>query len=220
MVTFSLGVEQLSFYVYPLLHPHRPCINKKTVSTSQGIRNACIYNCDTCDIYKTVLLQREVQDISDNGVGTIQNTIKTFFNDPFVNILLKNSHLTKIQLETFLINHITDHYPQKDASTKSDKEKLRLRRGGVSKGAFYRTLSQAKANIDKTLFTILLLGYIGVLDSPSLIPFLELSNKLQTYITYFKDKRALNTLDDENNIITMRLMQKRLVSEVKALINT
>ena len=157
--------------------------------------------------------------MSDYGVETIRNTIEAFFKDPFVSILLKNSHLTKIQLETVVINRIIELNQKLTGFTKFNKGKLRLRRGGVSKGSFYRTLSQAKTNIDKTVFTILLLGYIGVLDSPSLTPFLELSNKLQAYITYIKGNESVSSSISKNNIKNTRLIQKRLIREVKSLIN-
>jgi hypothetical protein len=157
--------------------------------------------------------------VSDNRLGTVQDTVKTFFKDPFVEILLKNSHLTKIQFETVLISRITELSQPQNSPRKTDRGKMRLRKGGVSKGSFYRTLSQAKTNIDKTIFTVLLLGYVGILESPSLTPFLELSNKLKTYIGVIFDNKVRSTVKGKNKEMNIRLIQKRLVNEVKTLID-
>jgi hypothetical protein len=157
--------------------------------------------------------------VSNNRLGTVQDAIKTFFKDPFVEILLNNSHLTKIQFETVLISRITERSQPLNSPRKTDRGKMRLRKGGVSKGSFYRTLSQAKTNIDKTLFTVLLLGYVGILESPSLTPFLELSNKLKTYIDVIFDNKMSSTDKGKNRERDIRLIQKRLVNEVKTLID-
>jgi len=169
-------------------------------------------------VYKSVLLTKVAKTVSENGEETVQELLKTFFKDPFVKILLNNSHLTKTQLETVLINRITAINQPSNKLSKPDKGRLRLRHGGVSKGSFYRTLSQAKANIDKTLFTVLLLGYIGILDSPSLTPFLELSNKLKTYIAFITGNESGNEHNRLNNNTNLRLVQNRLIEEVKTLI--
>jgi hypothetical protein len=181
--------------------------------------NASIYNCDTNAVYQSVLPLKESVDVSDKPLGTVQDTVKTYFKDPFVDIMLKNSHLTKIQFETVLIRRITALSQFQNASRKTDRGKMRLRQGGVSKGSFYRTLSQAKTNIDKAIFTVLLLGYVGILETPSLTPFLELSNKLKTYVSYIYDNKARNIDNGTNRATIIRLYQKRLVNEVKALID-
>jgi len=57
-----------------------------------------------------------------------------------------------------------------------------LRRAGrkTSRGAFNRTLQQARTNIAEAVYTVLLLGYGGLLESPSLAPFLEASERLRS----------------------------------------
>ena len=65
--------------------------------------------------------------------------------------LLKRSALTDTQLDTLL----------SDFNGRSLKEKIGLRDRSVSKGAFIRTLKQAKENLRSSIFTLLLLGYLG-----------------------------------------------------------
>ena len=51
----------------------------------------------------------------------------------------------------------------------------------VSRGAYNRTLIQAQNNVIRSIYTILLLGYVGLFDTPSLQPFMELSDTMQSY---------------------------------------
>jgi len=64
---------------------------------------------------------------------------------------------------------------------------LRLSRSGVSRGAFNRSLRQARRNAIKSMYTTALLGYLGILESPRLEPYLELADKLQTYTEAYKE---------------------------------
>ena len=66
-----------------------------------------------------------------------------------------------------------------------DKVKMRTFNKKISRGSFNRTLQQARCNMVKSILTVLLLGYIGLLETPSLSPFLEASNKLNEYIKDF-----------------------------------
>ena len=108
-----------------------------------------------------------------------QNWLKHSLNDPLSKILTKNSNLTKIQLETLLIDVLVENIA--DKSLKYD-EKARIRLLAVTRGAFNRSLKQARRNIIKSIYTILLLGYLGILEDVSLEPYIEIANRLQTYI--------------------------------------
>jgi len=116
---------------------------------------------------------------------SVQKIIKSCMNDPIVNILLKNSHLTKIQLETLLIDVLAENFAEKQLSFE-EKAKLRLIKPSVTRGAFNRTLKQAKNNVVKSIYTIMLLGYLGIFENSSLTPYIEISNKLKTYIETYK----------------------------------
>ena len=117
---------------------------------------------------------------------TSQKWLQTALDDPITKILSKTSNLTKIQLETLLIDILAENYADK-ALNYDEKGRLRLTKAGVSRGSFNRTLSQAKANVTESIYTILLLGYLGVLQSSSLTPYLEAANKLQTYTSAYKE---------------------------------
>jgi len=101
-------------------------------------------------------------------------------NDTIVKILLKNCQLTKIQLETLLIDILAENISGKQLKY-DEKAKLRLTKSKISRGSFNRTLTQSKENVIKSIYTVLLLGYLGVFESSTLDPYLEIANKLRDY---------------------------------------
>jgi hypothetical protein len=106
-------------------------------------------------------------------------------NDPVVKILSKNSHLTKTQLETLLIDILSENAAGKPLKY-DEKAGLRLTKAKISRGSFNRTLKQAKGNVIKAIYTVLLLGYLGIFESTTLDPYLEIANKLQEYMEAYK----------------------------------
>jgi len=126
--------------------------------------------------------------------------IKTI-KDPLVQLLYKNSFFTEKQLETFLIDIMSEEILEKKLSYK-DKALIRSDKK-ISRGVFGRTLQQARKNMIRSTFTVLLLGYIGVLETPSLSLFLEASNKLERYMQelyVLKKENKMDLLDEiENN---------------------
>ena len=102
-------------------------------------------------------------------------------NDPIVKILAKNSQLTKVQLETLLIDVLSENISDKQLKY-DDKAALRLTKAKISRGSFNRTLKQSRENVIKSIYTVLLLGYLGVFESTTLDPYLEIANKLHEYV--------------------------------------
>ncbi len=100
-------------------------------------------------------------------------------------MLLKNSHLTKTQLETFLIDVLAENTAGKSLKYE-EKAKLRLLKTGISRGAFNRTLRQARRNAIQSIYTILLLGYLGVFEDTRLDPYIEAANKLRSYMSAYR----------------------------------
>jgi len=148
-----------------------------------------------------------------------QKWLTRSLNDPIAEILAKNSNLTKTQLETLLIDILAENISEK--SLKYD-EKARLRLSAVSRGAFNRTLRQARWNVIQSIYTILLLGYLGVFEDTRLDPYLEIANKLQTYIKAHKDLlgkatdehlRIISTLHEELKTSLEQLSKPRTMSE-------
>jgi len=141
-----------------------------------------------------------------------QNWIKHVLADPMVKILSKNSHLTKTQLETLLIDVLAENIA--DKALKYD-EKARIRLLAVSRGAFNRSLKQARQNVIQSIYTILLLGYIGILEDTSLEPYIEAANKLQTYI---KTQRKLaKETSKEEHLRSVALLHKELKKSLEEL---
>jgi hypothetical protein len=111
----------------------------------------------------------------------IQAWLNGALNDPIVKILAKNSQLTKIQLETLLIDILAENISGKQLKY-DEKANLRLTKAKISRGSFNRTLKQSKDNVIKSIYTVLLLGYLGVFESTTLDPYLEIANKLHEYV--------------------------------------
>ncbi|MEM2917014.1 MAG: hypothetical protein QXN63_01485 [Candidatus Bathyarchaeia archaeon] len=121
-----------------------------------------------------------------NPKETTQKWLIQSLNDPIVKILAKNSNLTKTQLETLLIDILAENFAEK-ILTCEEKAKLRLTRPKLTRGAYNRTLRQAQKNVIQSLYTIFLLGYLGVFNSTKLDSYIETANKLQRYVTAYKD---------------------------------
>lgn len=120
------------------------------------------------------------------GVGQVRESIHNLTRDPVTKMLLANSQLTLAQLETLLADSL---------SSEADISKV-LRRSyrpsgrNLSRGAFNRTLIQAQNNVIRSIYTIFLLGYVGLYDSASLQPFIELSDTIQSYVHEAREART------------------------------
>ena len=143
---------------------------------------------------------------------SIQNVIKSIERDPILKILLENSHLTKIQLETFLIDILSKYNPEN--RIKSEEKTYFRIRGKVSRGSFNRTLKQAKKNIIRSIYTILLLGYLKIADSTTLISrYLEVSNRLREYVEM--QKELTGNVEGRNMVkIIQEELEKALKEEI------
>ena len=127
-------------------------------------------------------------------------------NDPIVKVLSKNSQLTKTQLETLLIDILAENIARKQLKY-DEKARLRLTKAKLSRGSFNRTLKQAKENVIKSIYTVLLLGYLGVFESTTLDPYLEIGNKLNDYVEAHKD------IPDEDKELKDRLKVIEIIRE-------
>jgi len=117
--------------------------------------------------------------------------------DPIAKSLVERSHLTKTQLETFLIDVLAGKTTQKPL-TNEKKAKLRLITSGVSRGAFNRTLNQARNNVIKSIYTLILLGYLGILETPNLEPYMEIANRIQSYTEAYTELWKSKKVSDEH----------------------
>jgi hypothetical protein len=136
-------------------------------------------------------------------------------NDPVVKILAANSQLTKTQLETLLIDILSENIAGKQLQY-DEKASLRLMKAKISRGAFNRTLKQAKENVIKSIYTVLLLGYLGVFDTTTLDPYLEIANKLHKYVEVLKNMpNQENTSEEHLKLIGM--VREQLETSLKQL---
>ena len=118
--------------------------------------------------------------------------------DPVTKIMLNNTNLTEIQLNTLLLDFLSEGFSEEKFSF---EQKAKLRRikadikdagedkkrkiiktsNGVSRGAFNRVLKQARKNVIKSIYTVILLGYLGLFESPRLQQYLDLSDEIREY---------------------------------------
>ncbi len=124
--------------------------------------------------------------------------MQQLLNDPIVKTLMNNSHLTKAQVETLLIDVLAENISEKPLRY-DEKARLRLTRSESTKGAFHRTLQQARRNIARAIYTVLLLGYLGLLEHVSLLPYVELANKLEDYVKAYKG--VLNEREERDKFV-------------------
>jgi hypothetical protein len=138
-------------------------------------------------------------------------------NDPITKILAKNSHLTKTQLETLLIDILAENITNKHLKY-DEKAKLRLTNAKISRGSFNRTLAQSKENVIKSIYTVLLLGYLGVFESSTLDPYLEIANKLRDYVEAHQNIPGKQE-EIENHIKLIEIIKEEIESSLKRLSN-
>ncbi len=143
-------------------------------------------------------------DIKEN----VQKWLISILRDPITKILVKNSHLTRAQIETLLIDILSENIAERKLAYE-EKARLRLLKEGVSRGAFNRTLRQARENIIKAIYTVILLGYLGILETPNLEPYLEIANKLRAYSDAYKDLFE-KTANPKEQIKIIRILRSEL----------
>jgi hypothetical protein len=145
----------------------------------------------------------------------VQTWLNGALNDPIVKILAKNSQLTKIQLETLLIDVLAENISGKQLRY-DEKARLRLTKAKISRGSFNRTLKQSKENVVKSIYTVLLLGYLGVFESTTLDPYLEIANKLSEYVEAYKDLPN-NGNEMKEQLAMIEIVREELETSLKRL---
>jgi hypothetical protein len=112
--------------------------------------------------------------------------IEETLSDRILTALLLRSNLTGAQFETLLVDQL-GHDMANKRLTRSDMAHLRRGDKGISRGSFNRTLRQARENVVEAIHTVLLLGYCGLTESPSIAPFLEASERLKTQTSQLRE---------------------------------
>jgi len=146
---------------------------------------------------------------------SVQSWLTSALNDPITQILAKKSHLTTTQLETLLIDILSENIAGKPLKY-DEKASLRLIKARISRGAFNRTLKQAKNNAVEAIYTVLLLGYLGIFESTTLDPYLEIANKLNTYMEAYKNMPNQGQVLNEH-LKVMKTIREELETTLKHL---
>ena len=147
----------------------------------------------------------------------VQSWLLASLGDPIVKIVAARSHLTTIQLETLLIDVLSESIAGKPLKY-DEKARLRLMKSRISRGAFNRTLKQAKENVVRSIYTVLLLGNLGVFESTTLDPYIEISNKLKDYLKAYKEM-AEETAGFREHREILEIMRKELEGSLELLAN-
>ena len=147
----------------------------------------------------------------------VQTWLTGSLNDPIVKIIANNSHLSPTQLETLLIDILSENIAGKQLKY-DEKARLRLTKAKISRGSFNRTLKQARENVIKSIYTVLLLGYLGIFENTTLDPYLEIASKLHDYLEAYRDIPNKGAeLNDHIKVIAM--IREELETSLKHLSN-
>lgn len=137
-----------------------------------------------------------------------QNIINKAYQDPITALLLKNSNLSATQFETFIIDMLIDIMSDNRVSF---DEKILFRRNKVSRGSFSRSLAQARSNVISSIFTIVLLSYVGVFNARVFDEYQFLAEKLQEYITLIENNESGYSKE------VMKSIEEELINGIKEL---
>ncbi|NHJ39199.1 MAG: hypothetical protein FK731_04140 [Asgard group archaeon] len=129
--------------------------------------------------------------MAKNNIKIIKQRTKEILNDPIIKLFYSSdkdhikgtkewSNLTKTQLETLVIDIIVDEIDP----DLSYLERAKIR--GVTKRSFYGTLEQARLNLIRAIFTMMIAAVLNIIDSPRLADFNELSQNFRDLITVNK----------------------------------
>jgi hypothetical protein len=127
-------------------------------------------------------------------------------DDKLARTILVNSHLSEVQFASLLIDVLwsTNNLTSRNGGSRS-------RRRRVSKGAFNRSLAQARKNVIRSIYTIFLLAYFGLFDSPKLEPFLYLGDEMKTFVDARQEMRREGDLGTAH---TMKALEDALENSI------
>ena len=152
-------------------------------------------------------------------INIIKKRVNETLNNPIIKLFYsgdnkKNTkgskewtNLTRIQLETLIVDLITDEINEKLGYF----ERAKVR--NVTKRSFYRTLEQARLNLIRSIFTIMIAGVLNIIDSPRLSDFNSLSQNFLDLITVEK----LEDLDSEEKEKWIKIYTKMIFENVQKL---
>ena len=127
--------------------------------------------------YETVSPTKVPKMATEQPQSPIDWSLARLKEDRLAKTILQNSHLSEVQFSSLVIDVL---WPTSQPSSADGGQRSRRRQ--VSKGAFNRSLAQARRNVIKSIYTVFLLAYFGLFDSPKLEPFLRLGDEMKTFL--------------------------------------
>ena len=157
-----------------------------------------------------------------NEIEETRSWARRMLQDPITQLLAKNSQLSQVQLETLVLDYLLDGFGGKriDYQTKAslrDQKAVTGRHGGVSRGAFNRSLAQARRNVSKSVFTLVLLGYLGLFDTPSLMRYQDLAEDIRSYAREYDIVATNKEKPTQTHLSTLKQTQDRILQLIEAL---
>jgi len=140
-----------------------------------------------------------------SNIAEAHESLRNLIHDQVTKLLLANSQLTLTQLETLLADSIATGEEVK----RTRKRFYRPIGAKITRGSYNRTLIQAQNNVIRSIYTVLLLGYLGLFDTASLQPFIELADTIESYVE--------ETKVNKSNHDSTRHLEDRLQEFISAL---
>ena len=152
-------------------------------------------------------------------IRNLTSGTKQVLKEPILKKLQEGSTLSLAQLETLLIDLVVEDNLGSHI-TYDDKASYRSRTGsrsrGVSRGAFNRTLTQARRNVTRCLYTMLLLAYLGLFDSTVFRPFEVVATRIGDY-RRIRDILGGKTELTQEDLETVSVTEKTIMSFLEEL---
>lgn len=157
-----------------------------------------------------------------NEVEETRSWARRMLQDPITQLLAGNSQLSQVQLETLVLDYLLDGFGGKriDYQTKAslrDRKTPIRKHGGVSRGAFNRSLAQARQNVTKSVFTLVLLGYLGLFESPSLMRYQKLAEDIRSYAREYDIVATNKEKPTPTHLSTLKQTQDRIIRLIEEL---
>ena len=161
-------------------------------------------------------------EAAHTSVRQLTSTVKQVIREPIMELLQSGSVLSKAQLETLLIDLVVEdslgkHITYENKAAYRSRPDRRLR--GVSRGAFNRTLKQARRNITRCLYTMLLLTYLGLFEMNIFRPFEEVSSRIGDYRRIREVLSGKDKLTPED-IESLRVTEDSIISALETLFSS
>ena len=165
------------------------------------------------------MVEKPTDQSNRKAIRSLTSGTKQVLKEPILKKLQEGSTLSSAQLETLLIDLVVEDNLGSHI-TYEDKASYRSRTGtksrGVSRGAFNRTLNQARRNVTRCLYTMLLLAYLGLFDSTVFRPFEVVATRIGDY-RRIRDILAGKTELTKEDLESVAVTEKTIMSFLEEL---